>query len=194
MAEYDTSYSTGDELDAVNDLLAAIGESPVSTLEGDSNADVVNARRILNKVNRTVQSKGWTFNIEEVTLQPDTFSKLIPWLPTYLDIQVSGGNPYKNRGGYVYDRVNKTDEFTAPITVNMIQLIPFSEMPTQFRDYIIVKSARIFNRNFFGAPEVDESLAGEEAEAHIAITEWELDYGNFNIYNNDPFVSSAVGR
>jgi len=194
VAEYDTSYSTGDELDAVNDLLAAIGESPVSTLEGDSNADVVNARRILNKVNRTVQSKGWTFNIEAATLQPDTFSKLIPWLPSYLDIQVSGGNPYRNRGGYVYDRVNLTDEFTAPIVVNMIKLIPFSEMPTQFRDYIIVKSARMFNRNFFGAPEVDESLSFEEEEAHSAIMEWELDYGNYNIYNNDPFVSGAVGR
>lgn len=194
MAEYDTSYSIGDELDAVNDLLAAIGESPVSTLEGDSNADVVNARRILNKVNRTVQSKGYTFNIEEMTLQPDTFSKLIQWLPSYLDIQVSGGNPYRNRGGYVYDRVNKTDEFTSPITVNMIQLVPFNEMPTQFRTYIIVKAARMFNRSFFGAPEVDESLAAEEQEAYVAISEYELDYGGFNIFNNDPFVSSAVGR
>lgn len=194
MAEYDTSYSTGDELDAVNDLLAAIGESPVSTLEGDANADVVNARRLLNKVNRTVQSKGWTFNIEEVTLQPDVFSKLIPWLPSYLDIQVSGGNPYKNRGGYVYDRATKSDQFDAAITVNMITLVPFNEMPVQFRDYIIIKAARMFNRSFFGAPEIDESLAGEEEEAYRSITEYELDYGGFNIFNNDPFVSGAIVR
>lgn len=194
MAEYDTSYSTGDELDAVNDLLAAIGESPVSTLEGDANADVVNARRLLNKVNRTVQSKGWTFNIEEVTLQPDVFSKLIPWLPSYLDIQVSGGNPYKNRGGYIYDRAAKSDQFDAAITVNMITLVPFNEMPVQFRDYIIIKAARMFNRSFFGAPEIDESLAGEEEEAYRSITEYELDYGGFNIFNNDPFVSGAIVR
>ena len=194
MAEYDTSYSTGDELDAVNDLLAAIGESPVSTLEGDANADVVNARRLLNKVNRSVQAKGWTFNIQETTLTPDTFSKLIPWLPSYLDIQVSGGNPYTNRGGYLYNRVSKTDEFDAPVTVNMITLVPFSEMPVHFREYIIVKAARMFNRSFFGAPEIDESLAGDEEEAYRAITEYELDYGGFNIFNNDPFVSGAIGR
>ena len=65
MPLYENNWSFQAELDAVNDILSAIGESPVSTLEGDVNADVVNARRILTKINRMEQSKGWTFNIDE---------------------------------------------------------------------------------------------------------------------------------
>ena len=124
MRSFETAVETAEELSAINDILAAIGESPVSTLEGDQNADVANARRILNKVNRQIQAKGWTFNIEEnVTLSPDVFSGLIPYLTEYLLIlSPSGATPYINRGNYVYDRINGTDIFENPITVNIVKL------------------------------------------------------------------------
>ncbi|MCY4709469.1 phage tail protein, partial [Escherichia coli] len=87
MRSYETTLETGEELAAVNDILASIGEPPVSTLEGDSNADVTNARRVLNKINRQIQSKGWTFNIEEgQQLLPDVFNGLIPYMSDYLSV------------------------------------------------------------------------------------------------------------
>lgn len=101
MNSYDMNVDTGAELDAVNDILASIGEPPVNTLEGDANADVANARRILNKINRQIQSKGWTFNIEEgTTLQADVFSQMIPFTSDYLSVMsTSGATVYVNRGG-----------------------------------------------------------------------------------------------
>ncbi|MFL1495723.1 hypothetical protein, partial [Pseudomonas antarctica] len=96
MASLESFIESDDELSAVNDMLAAIGESPVSSLEGDPNADVANCRRLLNQVNREVQSKGWAFNIEEdATLTPDSFSGLINYLSDYL--KITTGN-YSNRG------------------------------------------------------------------------------------------------
>lgn len=184
-----------DELDAVNDMLAAIGESPVSSIEGDPNADVANCRRILNKVNRKVQSKGWTFNTEEdATLLPDTFSGLIEFPDDFLKLTTSGGTSLINRGGYVYDKTTKTDVFPGAITVNLIRMKTFSEMPECFRSYIVAKASRQFNIRFFGAGEIEGSLQEEEAEAWADCQTYELDYGNFNMIDGDAFVGGQVSR
>lgn len=195
MRSYETTLETGEELAGVNDILAAIGEPPVSTLEGDSNADVANARRILNKINRTVQSKGWTFNIETITLLPDEFSRLIPYMNDYLRLTAtSGQTAYVNRGGYVFDSVNQTDQFTSGLEVSIIRLKEFFEMPECFRNYIVTKAARQFNNRFFGAPEVDAVLEAEEREAFIAVNEYELDFGNYNMLDGDAFVGGLLSR
>lgn len=184
-----------EELMAINDMLAAIGESPVSSLEGDPNADVANCRRLLNQVNREVQAKGWTFNIEEgASLQPDSFSKLIEYMPTYLRLTTTGGTAYINRGGYVYDRTTQTDIFTSAITVDLIRLKSFSEMPECFRSYIVTKAARRFNIRFFGAGEIEASLREQENEAWAAIQEYELDFGGFNMIDGDSFTGGQVSR
>lgn len=184
-----------DELGAVNDMLAAIGESPVSSLEGDPNADVANCRRILSQVNREVQAKGWTFNIEEsAELQPDAFSKLIEYMPDYLRMTTSGGTLYINRGGYVYDRSAKTDQFTSSISVNLIRLKDFSEMPECFRSYIVAKASRRFNIRFFGAGEIEGSLQEQENDAWASIQEYELDFGGFNMIDGDAFVGGIANR
>ena len=193
---FESNLETSDELAAVNDMLASIGESPVNTLEGSSNADVANCRRILNGVNTEVQSRGWTFNIEEdATLTPDVFSKLINWLPDYLSVKSTDGTTvYTNRGGYVYDRTAKTDQFTDSITVNLIRLRTFDEMPVQFRTYIVARAARRFNIRFFGAAEIEASLQLEEQEAWQAVQEFELDYGDFNMLDGDAWVAGRLAR
>lgn len=191
----DSNWNYQAELEAVNDILAAIGESPVNTLEGDSNTDVVSARRILNKVNRREQAKGWTFNTdEEAPLQPDSLSGLVPYLPTYLRLLSTDGNAYVNRGGYLYDRTNRTDRFTQTVTANMVTLVPFDEMPEVFRAMVVAMAAKEFNISFFGAAEIDTVLSNEIAELRMAVMEFELDYGAFNVFTTDPFVSGAIGR
>ena len=192
----DESYLTqDDELAAVNDMLAAIGESPVSSLEGDPNADVANCRRILNQVNREIQSKGWTFNIEEAaSLLPNALTGLIPYLPSYLRMTTSGGTAYINRAGVVFDRTTLTDVFTDPIQVDLIRLKQYSEMPECFRSYIVAKASRRFNIRFFGAGEIEGSLQEQEADAWQAIQEYELDFGGFNMLDGDAFTGGKISR
>jgi hypothetical protein len=192
----DESYLTqDDELGAINDMLAAIGESPVSSLEGDPNADVANCRRILNQVNREIQSRGWTFNIEEAaSLLPNALTGLIDYLPSYLRMTTSGGTAYINRAGYVYDRTTKTDIFTDPIEVDLIRLKQYGEMPECFRSYIVAKASRRFNIRFFGAGEIEGSLQEQEADAWQAIQEYELDFGGFNMLDGDSFTGGKISR
>lgn len=196
MNAYDMNVETGEELAAVNDILAAIGEPPVNTLEGDANADVANARRILNKVNRQIQAKGWTFNIEEAAeLVSDVYSHLIPYTDDFLSVMsTSGTSTYINRGGYMYDRTSKTDQFPEGITVRLIRLRSFDEMPECFRSWIVTRAARQFNSRFFGAPEVDAVLEAEEKEAQRDCFEYELDYGQYNMIDGDTFVSGQLNR
>lgn len=191
---YETSWSHQAELEAVNEILSSIGESPVSTLEGDANTDVVSARRILGKVNRVEQSRGWTFNIEETQLLPDVYSGLIQFMPTFLRLTSAGGTPYVNRGGYVYDRTNKTDRFSSPIDVELVSLKEYDEMPEVFRSYIVTKAAKEFNIRYFGASEIDTVLGNDLGDLDRMINEYELDYGAFNMFNQDPFVSGAIQR
>lgn len=192
----DSFLNPADELDAINDILSAIGEAPVLTLGDSSNVDVSNAQQILNKVNRMVQSKGWTFNIEEgATLVPDVNTGLIPYLPSYLRVQGSGSaNTYINRQGYVYDTANQTDVFQGSITVDMTRLREYSEMPQCFRSYIVTKASRQFNMRYFGDVNIEQILGEEEAEALMQCNEYEMDYGRFNMIDGDAFVQGVVGR
>ncbi|MGV8919544.1 MAG: phage tail protein [Pseudomonas sp.] len=190
MRSYEATLETDDELAAINDMLAAIGESPVSSLEGDVNADVANCRRILNSVNRETQAKGWAFNIEEgAELVPDAFSGLIEYMSDYLRMST-----YVNRGGYVYDPATKTDTFQQSITADLIRLKNYGEMPECFRSYIVAKASRRFNIRFFGAGEIEGSLQEQEKEAWASIQEYELDYGNYNMLDGDAFTGGQISR
>lgn len=196
MRAYDMNIETGDELAAINEILASIGESPVNTLEGEANVDVANARRILNRVNRKVQSRGYTFNIEQSTqLIPDNFSRMIPYPPNYLSVlSPQGTTTYINRGGYVYDTQAKTDMFYSPIVVDLIKLRDFYELPECFRNLIITLASRAFNSRFFGAPEVDADLQEEAREARILCNEYEMDFGRYNMLNGDAYVQGMLTR
>ncbi|WYW00670.1 tail protein [Pseudomonas phage vB_PpuP-Vasula] len=195
MRSYEATLESPEELAAVNDMLAAIGESPVNSLEGDANADVANARRILNNVNREVQAKGWTYNITtDEQLLPDTFSGFIPYMSDYLRLTAQGGTPYVRRGEHVYDKTNRTDVFTSPITVDLIRLKDYSEMPECFRAWIVVKASRRFNMFFFGAGEIEGHLQTLEEEHYRACMEYELDFGEFNMLDGDVFVQGKINR
>jgi len=192
MAIFDSSIESDQELSAVNDMLAAIGESPVSSLEGDPNADVANCRRILKQVNREIQSKGWTFNIEEdAQLVPDSFSHLIHYLDDYLKITTGS---YTNRGGFLYDRTNKTDQFTDSVTVSLVRLREYDQMPECFRSYVVAKASRRFNIRFFGAGEIEGSLQEQELAAWADCQEYELDYGNYNMLDGDAYTGGRISR
>ena len=66
-----TTYETDTELQAVNAILMAIGQAPVSKLydqEGEDfnfiNPEISFIYNILQEVNRDVQNEGWVFNRE----------------------------------------------------------------------------------------------------------------------------------
>lgn len=93
-----------------------------------------------------------------------------------------------NRAGYVYDRINQTNQFTSPITVNLIRIQELDEMPDCFLQLIIARSCKRFNNEYFGAVEINAYWQEEEQNAKILCMEYECDYSKYNMLTDDEFV------
>lgn len=59
-----TNLSPTTELEAINAMLAALGEAPITDVDAATQADVVMAVNALRDTCREVQSMGWKFNTE----------------------------------------------------------------------------------------------------------------------------------
>lgn len=170
------------ELEAVNEILASIGESPVNTIENPTNVDVINCLRILRNVNRRVQSKGWTFNkIDSYTFNPDATTHKIRWLSNLLYVVGIDGTKYTKKGAYLFDWENQTTEFNNSIDCTIIFLVDFEDMPDPMRSYITAKAATTFQTRYLGDSSLGEELLRDEQEAWAALMEYELDSNDFNM-------------
>lgn len=173
------------ELDAVNEIIGAIGEAPVNTLENLMNVDVINALRILRNNNRAFQSRGWSFNsVTEYPLNPDVYSKKIKWLDVYLKIDGEEGTKYVKQGDYVYDLIAKTSIFESPISVNAIILVPFEDMPEPARNYIVAKASAEFQSRYLGDESLTQILNNKVQETWQYLQEDELDKNEYNLLDH----------
>jgi len=138
------------QLDAINSILSAVGEAPITSTEFISNSvSATIANNILNEVDRGFQSKGWSFNTEYGGTLTRNTSNFI-YIPSNT-IRITF-NPTSNvglkpiqRGTRIYDAENNTYVFSQNIIWNeKVTLLDFSELPESARNYIIVKASRLF--------------------------------------------------
>jgi hypothetical protein len=176
-------------LDAVNTILTASGESPVSSLAGTT-VDTANAESVLDEVLRDVQTEGWHFNTEkEVSLSPDG-SSLIN-LPTNVakidlsDVDTSDVDIVQ-RGTRLYDRKGHTYEFEATIKADIVYLLPFEELPEAARRFIVVRAARIFHDRFVGSETTHRFTEQDELRARVALVSANVDNEDANIFTSNP--------
>ena len=105
------------ELEAINIMLAAIGEAPVNSLTGQVPVDVRIAQSTLIEVNKRIQSEGWSFNTEiDVTLPRNQTTKQIELSTDILRIDANIHqhptiDPIQ-RGLKLYDRLNNRYELS----------------------------------------------------------------------------------
>lgn len=181
-------------LQAVNEILGSMGEAPINTIEEIDNVDAQNALNMLTNVTEQIEMKGWTFNqVDEYTLTPDKFKKVIPWDSTLLVAQTSDGNYIRNQGGLVFDVSNNTSVFEAPLTISATFYVPFEEMPSVFRQWATVRTARLFVSRFMGDPDLMQELTREEQECYRAVMEYEMMLEG-NSMSTNPSVQSLTTR
>lgn len=183
------------ELDAVNEILSSVGSSPVNSLEDDLNVDVLNAKRILKATSIEIQSRGYVFNtLNNVYLAPDSDTGLVPYARDYIRVFTTG---YKlvDRSGYFFDLVSSTNEFPEGLTVGeLVKELPFEELPVIFRKYITVRAARVFQMRYLTSSDINAHLQLEESAAYADIVDYELMTGNYNVFNDDQYISQQIQR
>ena len=157
------------ELDAVNTMLAAIGESPVNALLGSLPADVAVAMNTLEETMREIQLEGWHFNTEEdYPLIPGQDGR-IRLSPTTVRVwkEDPDGQDIVQRGLLLYDRANHSFRFDSEVRAFVLTLLPFDAMPETFRWYVTIRAARRFQDRVVGSGDLHTFTQQDEMHARV---------------------------
>jgi len=189
------SVAATTELESVNIMLAAIGESPINSLTGTLPVDARLAQSTLTEVNKEVQSEGWSFNTEiDVTLTRDGSNHValsndvlrvdpnIHQHPTIDAIQ---------RGLKLYDRLNNKFEFDEDLICTVVYFRAFTEIPEPARRYMTIKAARIFVDRLVSDDGLRTYTQQDEVRARAILMETDLANGDHNLLRGDPSLTSV---
>jgi len=173
------------ELEAVNILLAAIGEAAVSSLETATTVEVTQAKKLLSNVNRAAQQKGWHFNTEwDVVLTRDSENR-IPLSQSILSVYQPGQlMTIRGMSGdmYAYDLDNNTFTWTKNLNNAVtITLLDFIDSPNTFRQYVTTRAARIFQEEIIGQVSAETVNRQEEAEAYADLLDDDAERAGLNV-------------
>ena len=179
-----TSTAKISELDAVNSVLANIGQSPVNDLTENS-VDIGLAVRHLSSVSRELQMRGWSFNTDsEYVLSPNPDNK-IDITDDMLAVDLDKVN-YPEfdvviRGSFLYNRYNRSYTFTADLKADITWLLAWQDLPPHAQNYIAVTSGiRLADDTEAGAA---SHKFGQEDQLHAwnAFKSQEIDTNDANL-------------
>ncbi len=187
-----TTIDNETELSAVNAILGAIGQSPVTSIN-KTNPEIGFIYNLLRDANVDLQAEGWHFNTERhVKYTPEDVGgiKKIAIGNDILKMDVTDGWSKRNydvvkRNGYLYDKYDHTDdwdELTDGIDLDIVRLISYEDLPEVFKRYVIYKAAVRAATQLVGNPELAQLLAQQEALARAAIMEYECNQGNHTMF------------
>ena len=174
------------QLDAVNIMLSAIGEAPVSSLSsGLIEAEI--AETILNTVDKEVQSMGWHFNTElNKSFPKDTNGEII--LSTDIlraDSTLKANAPnLVQRGLKMYDRTNHTFNVGTDASLDVVVQLVFSDVPEVAKRYIVLRATRIFQDRVVGSDTLHSFQQEDENRAFIELRDFDKAADDHNIFDN----------
>lgn len=191
-----TALAPMTELEAINDMLSLISESPVASLDEASRvADAQIAMQILRRENRTVQTHGWDWNTEEnQTLSPDLDGNIIVPRNT---IKIDPTDPsidYVMRGGKLWDRTNKTFNIGKKVTVTITFVHPFEDLPETARRYISMTAGRKFENRTIGDGQSHQINELDVLKAWSILLQEECDNTESNVLQSTTVRRISHGR
>tara|TARA_B100002019_G_scaffold139326_2_gene120021 strand:+ start:17226 stop:17810 length:585 start_codon:yes stop_codon:yes gene_type:complete len=174
------------QLDAVNTMLSAIGEAPVSSLSsGLLEAEV--AETILNTVDREVQSMGWHFNTElNKAYAQDSNGEIILGTDVLRAdaTQKVDSRDLVQRGLKMYDRVNNTFTINADTALDVVVQLNFDDLPEVAKRYVVMRATRIFQDRIVGSNTLHDFQMRDEATALAELREFDKAADDHNIFDN----------
>lgn len=185
------------ELDAVNMMLEAIFEAPVNTLEVAGIQDVAIAQRTLSAQVREVCLKSLAYNFEsEVTLPIDSLSGKIPLPLNVLRVSPTkfSTDTFVQRGSFLYDPVNHTYLFPAPVKANITYHMEWLDLPEHVKYPVAVLAARRFQKKVLGDADKGGFDKDDETNARALLFEADTDTEEENVFNDSWSVAAALQR
>ena len=184
-----TTIDLDTELSAVNSILGAIGQAPVTSINYD-NPEISFIYNLLRDANVDTQAEGWHFNTEKhVKYSPDSVTGKIAIANDVLQLDVSNGWSRREydvvrRNGYLYDKIDHTDDFSdvESIDLDVIKLQNYEDLPIIFRRYITYRASRMAATQLVANPNLVKLIAQQEALSRAALMEYECNQGNHSMF------------
>ena len=183
------------ELSAVNSILGAIGQAPITTINA-LNPETALIKNLLDQSNLEVLLEGWHFNIEDHYELVPNASKEIEISEDMLRVDLHDDNVYRNkdiirRDGKLYDKVKHTYEFDDTIEADITWFVHFYPVPTGgktkvdymppvFKRYIIKKASSNAAIQMVSNNQLVQLLQQQEALARAACLEYECNQGDYS--------------
>ena len=184
-----TTIDLDTKLSAVNSILGAIGQSPLTTLNFD-NPEVAIVFNLLRDANVDTQAEGWHFNTEKhVKFSINTDGKIIIGNDILsMDLHDNYTKRTKDlvrRNGFLYDKTDHTDVFTEDQDLDIVRLYEFEDLPIVFRRYIVYRASRVAATKLVANPQLVKLLAQQEALARAALMEYDCNQGDHSMFGFD---------
>ena len=181
-----TTIDIDTELSAVNSILGAIGQAPLTTLNFD-NPEVAIVYNLLRDANVDTQAEGWHFNTEKhVKFAINTDGK-IPIGNDILSMDLHDNQARRTydlvrRNGFLYDKQDHTDVFTSDLDLDVVRLYNFEDLPIVFRRYITYRASRVAATKLVANPQLAKLLAQQEALSRSSLMEYECNQADHSMF------------
>jgi hypothetical protein len=205
------------ELTAVNRMLSAVGEAPITDYENSTREDVRLAVALLRENTVEVQSHGWRFNREFGYALPasDTLDlgaetvlniftppeRLLSFYLTKnstqsnIDTVLRPPRDYEGAPLVFYDRALNRDGFADRdvLYLDTVWAFDFDDLPETAKRFITIRAARNFVEQHIGATELVGFTIDDEIRALTALEKAEGEEDDYNIFDSAD-VARVYGR
>ena len=185
------------ELSAVNSILAAIGQAPVTSIN-PSNPETSLIKQILDESILETLSEGWVFNTENhYDLVPNVNDEILI-TEDMLRVDIHDDHIYRSedivrRNGKLYDKVDHTYTFSDKIEADITWFFPFypdpasgitsvDYIPPVFKRYIINRSATKAAVRMVGNPQLTQALQQQESLLRASCLEYDCNQGDYSYF------------
>ena len=192
------------ELEAINRMLSAIGQAPVTTVE-ETNPDVAICKRTLYQVSQEVQSEGWTFNTyycEKVTPRSSdnriVIRNVTPATGRDYCIQMDlSYNTYYARDKesiakadgtsiFLYNKTTQSYDWgTEPIEVDKVMYLSnLGTLPPAAYNYIVARASAAVSMRTVGDTNQYQILKEQEQYARTQLQQYETSQGDYTFFGH----------
>ncbi|CDK30105.1 tail tubular protein A [Burkholderia phage AMP1] len=177
------------QLDVVNQCLASMGETPLNSIDSD-HPFVAAALLKMKTTNTQEQAKGWWFNTDFISLQPDPNTGFV-----YVPADAINVNPDEDGGAYVirgrrlYNRFTSSYEFTRDVSVVLVREIPFDDLPMLANHMIAARTVLDFQNDYDGDGDKYNKLGAAYQQVFTTLKAEHIRQVGANMLRNPSVVS-----
>ena len=174
------TFQLDQELSAVNSILNAIGQAPVTNLNFQ-NPEVGLIYDLLMQCNVDVQNEGWHFNTENhwpAAIQANG-TVAVPLNALRMDVsdgQIDRRTDVVKRDGMLYDKIRHSNDFSdyrPTLACDMVWLIKFEDVPPVYQRYITIMASQRAATQLVTNQELTQLLAQQAGYARANCIEYD---------------------